>query len=94
MADWEAIARLTLEAGFNRRYLSSRPGTPAAIPGCPGRWASSSPFAPALEAGPGGTLTVTAGAAVETWFSAAGLLRVSRDGHVYRDYQAGHSPWY
>jgi hypothetical protein len=85
-ADWEAIVRLTLEAGFNRRYLAPRPGTPTAIPGHPGRWASSSPFAPALEARPGESLTITAGAAVETWFSAAGLLRVSRDGYVYRAY--------
>jgi hypothetical protein len=84
--DWDAAVGKTLEAGFNRRYLSRRSEIPAAIPGYPGRWASASPFAPLLTAGPGDPLLVMAGAGVETWFSAAGCLRVSRNGHVYRKY--------
>jgi hypothetical protein len=84
--DWETVTGKTLERGFNRRYLSPGPGTPAAIPGHPGRWAPASPFAPLLEAEPGEPLLVTLGAGVETWFSAGGFLRVSQNGHVYRGY--------
>ncbi|MDR3148045.1 MAG: hypothetical protein LBU00_06715 [Treponema sp.] len=75
-ADWDAIAEKTLRSGFRKQWLEVAETIALAVPAPPGPWLSPSPFAPPLEPGPLGTLTlqVRAGPLVQAWYSSAGIL--------------------
>jgi hypothetical protein len=77
--DWETLAVKTLESGFYRSRIVPRPVTEMSVPGLGGLWIGSSPFAPPLDAPPGGPLILPAGEGVETWVSSEGILRCGGD---------------
>ncbi|MDR1862550.1 MAG: hypothetical protein LBQ67_01375 [Treponema sp.] len=74
-ADWKTIAGKTLASGFDRRRIVPRPVAEITIPGMGGFWIGSSPFSPPLDFPPGGSLSLPAAEAVETWVSSEGILR-------------------
>jgi hypothetical protein len=86
VVDWKEVGRKTVESGFDRRRIKPMKFTSMEIPLLEGRWLSSSPFAPLLEAPPGGPLTLEVTDAVGVWVSSAGILKCSTSGWIYRDW--------
>ena len=82
LADWRAIARRTVESGFDRRRIVSRRLSELVIEDLGGYWIGSSPFAAPLEAEPEGPLRLLVSDAVDTWISRDGILKCSVEGWV------------
>jgi hypothetical protein len=75
-ADWELIARETVETGFDKRRLVSVPRDELTVSVHPGPWISSSPFAEPLFFGEDTPVfPVSPGIEPDTWYSGAGILR-------------------
>jgi hypothetical protein len=87
LADWKSIAQKTVQSGFDRRRIVSRPLTKMSVPGLNGRWAGSSPFAPPVDAPPGGPLQLMVSDIPDTWVSTLGVLKCSTAGWVRRPWQ-------
>lgn len=84
LADWKEIGRKTVMSGFDRRRIIPQKLTEITVPDLDGLWVGSSPFAPPLDAPGGGPLIIMAFEVPNTWVSAAGVLRCSTSGWVYR----------
>jgi hypothetical protein len=84
VVNWKEVGRKTAESGFDRRRIASMKITKIEISLPAGRWSGSSPFAPALEAPPEGTLALEVTDAVNTWVSSAGILKCSTSGWIFR----------
>jgi hypothetical protein len=82
-ADWGAIAEKTIRSGFRKQWLTVVETMARSIPVPPGRWISSSPFAPTLDfaAGPG-VFPVGPGPGIQAWYSAGGILHCSGEGWI------------
>ena len=83
LADWKSIAQKTVQSGFDRRRIVSRPFTELTVPGLAGFWIGSSPFAAPLEADPDRPLILKAADTPETWVSSKGILKCSASGFVF-----------
>jgi hypothetical protein len=86
VVDWKDVGRKTVESGFDRRRIKTMKFTTIEIHLPEGRWLSSSPFAPVLEALPGRPLTLEVTDAVGVWVSSGGILKCSTSGWIYRDW--------
>jgi hypothetical protein len=83
LADWKAIAGMTVKSGFDRRRIKAQIFTEQIIPGLDGRWIGSSPFAPPLDAPEGGPLKLLARDVPDTWVSSSyGILKCASSGWV------------
>ncbi|MCL2094219.1 MAG: hypothetical protein FWH12_08535 [Treponema sp.] len=83
LADWADIAQRTVLMGFDRRRIRPMAQTDHLIPGLGGLWVSSSPFADYLHEEIGAPIIISGRAPVETWVSALGFIRASREGWVF-----------
>jgi hypothetical protein len=82
-ADWPAIAEKTIRSGFRKQWLAVMETLDLSIPAPPGAWISPSPFTPALNIGPGGgVFPVGPGSAVQSWYSASGILHCSGESWI------------
>ena len=84
LADWKSIAVKTVQSGFDRRRIVSRPLTEISISGLGGLWTGSSPFAPPVDAPSGGPLRLRAADVPDTWISKEGVLKCAKAGWVLR----------
>jgi hypothetical protein len=82
-ADWEAIAEETIRSGFRKQRLKAVETSALSIPVPPGPWISPSPFAPALEFGPGPCVFPAGpGPGIQAWYSAQGILHCSGESWI------------
>jgi hypothetical protein len=84
-ADWRTIAKKTLESGFNRSRLVPYPVTDIVIPHLGGLWIGASPFSLPLDFPSCGPMSLPAGERVETWVSAAGVLRCGAEAWFFSE---------
>jgi hypothetical protein len=75
-ADWTAIARKTVQSGFDRRRVVPLPRKNMAIPvKHEGIWISQSPFAAPIRQNAGTDLSLQVCEQTDTYFSTVGMLR-------------------
>jgi hypothetical protein len=87
LADWDSIAAKTAQDTFRGTSLKPAETVPLAAAAPPGLYAGPSPFAPALEAPPGGLLPLRVTPTPGAWFSETGRVRASSAGWYYRAYE-------
>jgi hypothetical protein len=78
LADWPSICLKIVQSGFDKRRIKARPCEEVLIPLGAGPWIGTSPFAEPLVPQDGGDLRIRAGDTVDTYFSAAGLFKVTQ----------------
>jgi hypothetical protein len=80
-ADWQEVARKTVESGFDRRRIKAQAGEDIVVTGLAGAagpWLGASPFAAPVTPDEKGVLRFNISGETETYFSAKGILRISR----------------
>jgi hypothetical protein len=89
-ADWELIARETVESGFDKRRLVSVSRNELSVPVHKGPWISASPFPPPLFFGEDPPLfPAPGGIEPEAWYSAEGILRCAGNAWVFIPWKDG-----
>jgi hypothetical protein len=81
--DWRQMAQKTVESGFDRRRIIARSGEELLVSGLAveyraGPWFGASPFADPLTPDKEGRLRFKITGETETYFSAQGILRISK----------------
>jgi len=84
LVDWKEVGRKTVESGFDRRRIKAMKSTEVEVNLPEGRWLSSSPFAPVLEASGEKPLVLEVTDSVGVWVSSEGILKVSTSGWIFR----------
>jgi hypothetical protein len=84
LADWPALARRTLESGFDRRRISPRIRGELRLPMPPGEtWIGTSPFAEARFWKEGEWVSLETDDGVDAYISDQGILRYTREAWIW-----------
>jgi hypothetical protein len=83
-ADWQEVARKTVESGFDRRRIIAQAGEELSVSNLgkefqAGPWLGASPFAAPIVPDEEGILRFNISGETETYFSPKGVLRISRN---------------
>ncbi|MDR1637642.1 MAG: hypothetical protein LBR93_09930 [Treponema sp.] len=92
-ADWELIARETVESGFEKRRLVSAVRNELSVPVHPGPWISASPFpAPLFFGEDPPVFPAPPGIEPDAWYSAEGILRCAGNAWIFIPWEGAGSP--
>jgi hypothetical protein len=82
--DWHSVALRTVRSGFDRRRIApqSLEEIALAVP-APGPWMGTSPFAESLPWEAGETIRLGVSGGMDVYFSAAGMLRCTRETWIW-----------